>query len=275
MEANPNTGWVGQFDSVTLALLRMVAGLLFWQHGIQKLFGWFGGTVVPPFSLFWFAGVLEFIGAPFLMVGLFTQPVAFLLSGEMAVAFFTQHLPNGFWPIENQGIVPLQFCFIFLLLATAGPGRFGLDGLLARRAAGRQDWLSQKLSEFYPVALPLLRIMTAFLFWQFGVRKFFGWLGGRPVPFPQLRWFAGVLETFGSPLIALGAWTRPLALILAGEMAFAYWTSHFPRGFAGQGFWPIQNAGEPAVLFCFIYLFLVTAGPGRFRVAGLLSRKSR
>src|SRR3970040_1829465 len=104
---------------VTLALLRIVAGLLFWSHGMQKLFGWFGGTPVPPFSLFWFAGVLESIGAPFLLVGLFTQPVAFLLSGEMAVAFFTQHLPKGFWPIANQGEPAALFCFIFLLLATA------------------------------------------------------------------------------------------------------------------------------------------------------------
>ena len=274
MEETPNNGWAGQFYPVTLALLRMVAGLLFWQHGAQKLFGWFGGTVVPPFSLFWFAGVLEFIGAPFLMVGLFTQPVAFFLSGEMAVAFFTQHLPKGFWPIANQGEPAALFCFIFLLLATAGPGAFSLDGLLARRAAGRQDWLSQRLSQFYPVALPILRLMTGLLFWQHGATKLFGLLGGRPVPFPQLRWFAGVLEFFGSPLIALGALTRPLAFILAGEMATAFWTSHFPRGFEGQGFWPIQNAGEPAVLFCFIYLFLVTAGPGRLSVAGLLSRKS-
>ncbi|MBI4460298.1 MAG: DoxX family protein [Acidobacteria bacterium] len=113
--------------------------------------------------------------------------------------------------------------------------------------------------------------MTAFLFWQFGVRKFFGWLGGRPVPFPQLRWFAGVLESFGSPLIALGAFTRPLAFLLSGEMATAYWTSHFPRG---PGFWPIQNGGEASTLFCFIYLFLVTAGPGKLSLDGLLSKRS-
>lgn len=259
---------------VTLALLRGVAGLLFWQHGVQKLFGWFGGTPAPPFSLFWCAGVLESVGGPLILVGLFTQPVAFLLCGEMAVAFLTQHLPRGFWPIQNQGVVPLQFCFIFLLLATAGPGRLSVDGSLDRGAEGRRDRLSQKLREFYPVALPLLRIMTAFLFVQFGVRKFFGWLGGRPVEFPGLRWLAGVLETFGSPFIALGALSRPLAFILSGEMATAFWTAHFPRGFAGQGFWPIQNGGEGSVLFCFIYLFLVTAGPGKPSVDSLLSRKS-
>ncbi|MBI3933070.1 MAG: DoxX family protein [Acidobacteria bacterium] len=112
--------------------------------------------------------------------------------------------------------------------------------------------------------------MTAFLFWQYGVRKFFGWFGGRRVEVFALRWFAGIMESFGAPLIALGLFTRPLAFLLAGEMATAYWTSHFPRG---PGFWPIQNGGEPAVLFCFIYLFLFAAGPGRFSLDGLLSRR--
>ena len=204
-----------------------------------------------------------------ILAGLFTQPVALLLCGEMAVAFLTQHLPKGFWPVQNQGVQALQFCFIFLTLAPAGPGRFSLDGLRAQR-----DELSQTLSKFYPLALPALRIMTAFLFWQFGARKFFGWLGGRPVPFGQLRWFAGVLETFCSPLIALGAVTRPLAFLLSGEMAVAFWTSHFPRGFQGDGFWPIQNGGEGSVLFCFIFLFLVTAGPGKPSVDRLLCKKS-
>ena len=268
MEETPNNGWAGQFYPVTLALLRMVAGLLFWQHGAQKLFGWFGGTVVPPFSLFWFAGVLEFIGAPFLMVGLFTQPVAFFLSGEMAVAFFTQHLPKGFWPIQNDGEVALLFCFIFLYLVTAGGGRLSLDALWPSPSAPKA---SDRRSQSFPVMSTVFRIMTGFLFWQHGAAKF-GFLGGRVVEYPDLRFFAGVLEFVGGPLIALGAFTQPLAFILSGEMATAFWISHSPRG---QGFWPIQNAGERAVLFCFIYLFLVTAGPGRFSVAGLLPRKSR
>ena len=253
-----------------LALLRIVAAFLFWQHGAQKMFGWFGGNPVSPFGLLWFAGILECFVAPLLIVGLFTRRVAFVLSGQMAVAFFIAHFPRAFWPIENQGVVPLQFSFIFLLLATSGPGAWSVDGLLARHAIGKPDWFRERLEPLYPAALTLLRVMTAFLFWQFGVRKLFGWLGGRAVEGFSLRLVAGVLEAFGGPLIALGAFTRPLAFLLSGEMAFAYWMSHFPRG---TGFWPIENGGEASVLFCFIYLFLVTAGPGPLSLDGLFAKK--
>jgi putative oxidoreductase len=109
--------------------------------------------------------------------------------------------------------------------------------------------------------------MTGFMFWQHGMRKF-GYLEGRAAEFPDLRWFAGVLEMFGGPLISLGLFTKPLAFLLSGEMAVAYFRVHAP-----QGFWPILNAGEPAFPFCFIFLLFATTGPGKFGVDGWIAKR--
>ncbi len=118
-----------RYVDLELTLLRIIAGALFMQHGAQKLFGLFGGASAPFLNLMWFAGVLEFFGGLFIFLGLFTRPVAFLLSGEMAVAYFMAHAPRGFWPILNHGELPILFCFIFLFLAVAGGGQFTLDKL--------------------------------------------------------------------------------------------------------------------------------------------------
>jgi putative oxidoreductase len=128
-----------RLSAVALNLLRIVTGFLFWQHGAQKILGLFGGFgdggMAPFGSIFWVAGLMELIGGPLVMLGLFTRPVAFLLSGEMAVAYFSQHAPQGFWPIENRGELPVLFCVIFFYLAVHGGGRFSLDCLLRRRRA--------------------------------------------------------------------------------------------------------------------------------------------
>ena len=120
--------------AVTHTLLRVVVGLMFWQHGAQKLFGWLGGPQLPEIaSLRGLAGVLEFFGSPLIILGLFTRPVAFLLSGEMAVAYFMVHAPRGLWPIMNRGEVVVLFCFTFLFLAAHGAGPYSVDALLRRR----------------------------------------------------------------------------------------------------------------------------------------------
>jgi len=114
---------------------RIVFGLMFMQHGAQKLFAVFGrDQPVELFSQFGAAGVLEFYGGLLIVVGLLTRPVALLLAGEMAWAFFQFHLPRGWVPIVNGGELPVLFCFGFLHLAIRGGGSFGLDGLLARRS---------------------------------------------------------------------------------------------------------------------------------------------
>lgn len=124
---------------ITFFLLRVVAGLLFLQAGGMKLFDWFGG--VPAefgghpklWSLVWLAGFLEFYGGAAVLLGLFTRPIAFLLSGEMAVAYFMAHQPQGFWPIKNHGEPAVFLCFIFLFYAAHGSGPWSLDALIAHR----------------------------------------------------------------------------------------------------------------------------------------------
>ncbi len=118
-----------------LGVLRIVAGFLFFQHGAQKLFGWFGGQTVELASIYGLAGIIEVVGGALIALGLFTRIVAFIASGEMAVAYFMAHLPNGLWPIENGGEPAVLFCFIFLYLVFAGPGAFALDRLRGRQAA--------------------------------------------------------------------------------------------------------------------------------------------
>jgi putative oxidoreductase len=130
----------GPVSRVTLFLLRVVAGFTFSCHGMQKLFGAFGGLGPMGrahfFSLLWLAGVLEFFGGVLLMIGLFVRPVAFILGGEMAVAYFMVHFPHGFWPIKNMGELPVLYCFIWLFFAAHGGGPWGLDAKLFRRPTG-------------------------------------------------------------------------------------------------------------------------------------------
>jgi len=115
-----------------LSILRIVGGLLFMQHGAQKLFGLLGGTPVHWLSLMGLAGALEFFGGLLLVVGLFTRPVAFVLAGEMAFAYFMVHGPQNFWPLLNGGDLAVLFCFAFLYLSAAGAGPLSVDRLLRR-----------------------------------------------------------------------------------------------------------------------------------------------
>lgn len=116
-----------------LSLLRIVSAFTFSFHGAQKLLGLFGGTRVALGSLMGAAGILELIGGVLLLVGLWSRPIAFLLSGQMAVAYFMQHAPRGTWPILNHGELAVLYCFIFFYLAVAGPGPISLDKTLRRR----------------------------------------------------------------------------------------------------------------------------------------------
>lgn len=115
-------------------VLRVAAGLLFMQHGAQKLFGWLDGRAVDELaSLMGLAGVLEFFGGLAIAIGLFTVPVAVVLVVEMAWAYVTVHLPQSPWPIANGGELALLYLFIFLFLAGAGAGAFSVDRLLRER----------------------------------------------------------------------------------------------------------------------------------------------
>ncbi|HET8946256.1 MAG TPA: DoxX family protein [Candidatus Polarisedimenticolia bacterium] len=124
---------------VTWFLLRVVSGLLFMQAGGMKILDWFGGIPAEfgghpaVLTQTWIGGMLELFGGALFMIGLLTQPVAFVLSGEMAVAYFQFHQPNGAWPIQNHGEPAVLFCFLFLAFAARGAGPWSVDHLIARR----------------------------------------------------------------------------------------------------------------------------------------------
>ena len=127
------------------------------------------------------------------------------------------------------------------------------------------------LSAYAPRALAILRIVAGLLFVEHATSKFFAF----PVPFPMqplppMLMAAGVVELVAGTLITLGLFTRAAALIASGEMAFAYFIMHNPNGF-----WPIANKGEPAILFCFVFFYLVFAGPGSWALDHVIGKKAR
>ncbi len=123
-----------QWAPKILSVLRIVTAFLFMQHGGQKLFGFPAPLQAahPLFSLIGVAGILEFFGGLLLLIGLFSRPVAFLLSGEMAVAYFMAHASQAFWPLLNKGELAVMYCFVFFYLFVAGGGSWSVDRLRAR-----------------------------------------------------------------------------------------------------------------------------------------------
>jgi putative oxidoreductase len=117
-----------------LSLLRIVSALIFLEHGTQKLLNFppmaQGMAPPPPFSLLWIGGIIETVGGALLLIGLFSRPVAFLLAGEMAVAYWMFHAPQAPFPALNSGDAAILFCFVFLYIAAAGPGPWSLDARL-------------------------------------------------------------------------------------------------------------------------------------------------
>jgi putative oxidoreductase len=124
---------LGRFSGLFYAVMRLVVGLMFAQHGAQKLFGLLGGHQMPLMSLMGLAGVIEFFGGLCIAFGLLTSIVAFIAAGEMAWAYFTVHAPNSPWPIINRGEPAVVFCFVFLYIASMGAGPYSLDRLLGRK----------------------------------------------------------------------------------------------------------------------------------------------
>ncbi len=125
--------WLQRYEPPIYAVLRVVAGLLFVCHGLQKAFGMFGGSGghLPPLMLA--AGWIEIVGGLLIALGLFTSIAAFISSGEMAVAYFMAHAPHGALPIVNHGELAVLYCFVFLYIAARGTGPYGLDAMLAKR----------------------------------------------------------------------------------------------------------------------------------------------
>jgi putative oxidoreductase len=132
-----------QAVKITYFLLRVVSGLLFIHTGGMILFGWFGGMPAQPsppplLSQTGIGGILEFLGGFAILLGLFTRPVAFILSGMMAVAYWQFHAPQSPWPVQNQGMPAILFCFIYLYMAAKGGGMWSLDNVICRN--GKNKW---------------------------------------------------------------------------------------------------------------------------------------
>jgi putative oxidoreductase len=118
---------LGRFSPQLYALMRIVVGLLFACHGAQKLFGVLGGQQVALASKFGLAGIIELVGGVMIAIGFLTGTAAFVASGEMAYAYFTQHMPRGGAPIQNGGELAVLYCFVFLYIAGRGVGIWGVD----------------------------------------------------------------------------------------------------------------------------------------------------
>jgi putative oxidoreductase len=133
-----------QVSPYVLSMLRIVVALLFFEHGLSKLFGFPASNSMPAlFTLGWIAGALELVGGALLAAGLFTRLTAFILSGEMAFAYFLSHAPRGFFPILNHGDGAILYCFIFLYIAFAGGGPWSVDAALRGRARATGARLEQ------------------------------------------------------------------------------------------------------------------------------------
>jgi putative oxidoreductase len=119
-----------------LGVHRILAGIMFACHGAQKLFGAFGGMPPGvPKALIWSAGPIELAGGALIAIGLFSRTAAFICSGLMAVAYFTGHAPNGFWPASNGGEMAILYCWLFLYLAAQGPGAWAVAQMFAKKTA--------------------------------------------------------------------------------------------------------------------------------------------
>jgi putative oxidoreductase len=246
--------------------VRVVAGLLFFQHGAEKLWGFAGARAEPTlFAVRGLAGILEGVGGPLLVLGLWTRPTAFILSGEMAVAYFRSGAPRGFFPIANGGEEATLFAFLFLWLWTAGPGAWSVDEWL--RARRRRP--SALLTQWEPHARSLLRVIVGFLLTLHGCRKLFGVMisvaGRRNAPalaLDSLPDATGYIDLTAGVLLMLGFATRPTALVVAAEALLAYVFIAAPRTL-----WPIRNGGNEALLYMVVALYLCVAGPGAWRLA--------
>ncbi len=226
---------------------------------MEQLFGYPEASGAARLS---YEGVVELIAFPaglLIILGLFTRPISLALAVLYFVLYFVGPLQRGWFTHRNGGDPILLNAFFFLYLAAAGGGAWGLDKRERDDVARTHQ------------ALGLLRIVAGCLFMMHGLEKFFSVGGGRiDRDIMTIRGLAGWLETLGGPLLVLGLLTRPVAFLLSGEMAVAYFRSWAPRGF-WQSF---QLPGmEASILFCYLFLMFWAAGPGAWSLDGLWRRR--
>jgi putative oxidoreductase len=259
-----------------LCLVRVVAGLLFWQHGLEKLFGFAGARPEPTlWGVRGVGGILETVGGLLLALGLFTRPTAFILSGEMAVAYFRAWAPRGFFPIANGGEEATLNAYIFLWLAAAGAGAFSLDAFVERRWPLGE--FGRRVASWEPRVRSLLRLILGFLITLHGIRKVFdvlpsvaGRRGAPPLALDSLPAATGYLEIVAGPLLMLGLFVRPIAALVAIEALLAYVLVAQPRTV-----WPIRNGGIEALLYCSTLVYFAAAGAGAWSLDEWRGRHSQ
>jgi putative oxidoreductase len=246
-----------------LFAVRVAAGLLFWQHGLEKLFGFAGAHPEASLvSIRGIAGIIEAVGGLLLVAGLCTRPTAFILSGEMAVAYFRAWAPRGVFPIANGGEEATLNAFIFLWIAAAGAGAWSLDALLQRGRAPRA--LRQRVAALEPHVRAVLRLVVGLLLTLHGLRKIFdvlpstaGRVGAPPLALDSLPAVTGYLEIVAGPLLMAGLFVRQTAWIVAAEAALAYLIIAQPRAL-----WPIRNGGIEVLLYTAVMVYFAAAGAG-------------
>lgn len=246
-----------------LTILRIATGLLFMQHGGEKLWGFAGGRIDHNFpQLHALAGPIELIGGLLLTLGLFTRTTAFILCGEMAVAYFRTWAPRGFFPVNNGGEEAVLFCYLFLWFVTSGAGPWSLDGLLEkRRVAGT---VRQTLASWEPQARSVMRVVLAFVFSLHGYRVVYGMFpqlarrgGIGQMPLDLLPHFTGYIAILGGALLFLGLLSRTAALVLSLQALVAYVLIAMPRSPV-----PLRAGGNEVLLYFLAFLYMAAAGGG-------------
>ena len=280
-QANPQSDMAFRFNPVhrtseLKSVARIIFGFMLFRHGMEQVLGF------PPAyreaAAMSFLGVLKLMAFPgglLMMLGLLTRPVALVFSvGYLAywlVEPFVEFLQGelalfGRPSLFGAGGAPsdplLLTTFFFLYLFMAGPGVWSLDRLLNRDLDVPADprWASYSLAA--------LRIVAGFLFIFHGLEKVFGRFPLDPI---STRALAASIECVGGPMLMLGLFSRPVAFLLSGEMAFAYFMNHWPERFWGSFVEPNQEA---AILNCFLFLFLWAVGPGVLSLDGLWKRRA-
>jgi putative oxidoreductase len=261
-----------------LSAARILVGLLFLQHGAEKLWGFAGGRIDHNFgTLRGFAGPLEVTGGILIVLGLFTRVTAFILCGEMAVAYFKAWAPRGFFPIQNGGEEAVLFCFIYLWLVTAGAGEWSLDNLVENSHPSQRRTIRDTIASWDGYGLSVARIILGFTFCLHGSRLAFGLLpaiAGRRIGLPMaldlLPPFVGYWEIVGGILLMLGLFTKPTALISSIVAVAAYLYGAAPRGV-----WPIRNGGNEVILYAIVFGYLAASGAGVWSLDQVRTRGAR
>lgn len=257
---------------------RIVTGLLFFQHGAEKLWGFAGGRIDHNLgTLRGFAGPLEVVGGILIVFGLFTRFTAFILCGEMAVAYFRSWAPRGFFPIQNGGEEAVLFCFIYLWLVSAGAGPWSLDNLIEKSRFSQRGRISDAIAPWEGYGLSVMRIIVAFTFCLQGFRLAFGLLPalagrrfGMPMPLDLLPPLVGYWEIIGGIVLMAGLLTRPAAMISSMIALAAYFYGAAPRGV-----WPIRNGGNEVLLYALVFGYLTASGAGAWSLDQVRARSAR